>query len=141
MNATQTAHKQQQARRKVRNKLHRNGDPAKLLAEGVVFFGPEKADGSRKSIKGDQLLLADVRAKGKFGKLGQLNRIIDTGTVEQKVAARRAKSAMNVFTYGGDKTNTDDVLKKDKGIRDSKAGMACASRSATTAYTLNQLNK
>ncbi|AWY03078.1 hypothetical protein SCYZ1_1 [Pseudomonas phage SCYZ1] len=141
MNAAQKKHADQQGRRKIRNKLHRNGDPAKLLKQGEAMVGPELADGSRKVVKGDQLLLAKVRAESKFGKLGQLNRLIDTGTPEQKVAARRAKAAMNVFTYGGDKTNTDDVLRKDKGVRDSKAGMASASRSATTSYTLSQLNK
>lgn len=142
MNAAKKRHDEQQARRKLRNKLvKKGGDPAKLLAQGEMFVGAVLPDGSRKKIKGDQLRLMDARSKNKFGKLGQLNHIIDTGTVEQKVAARRAKGAMNVFTYGGDKVNTDDTLRKDKGIRESKAGMGSATRSATTAYTINQLNK
>lgn len=141
MDAKQAQHKDQQLRRKVRNKCRRNGDPAGLLKPAVMSYGEADKNGERSKIKGDMLLILTKRAEAKFGKLKQLNRLLDTGTPEQKAAARRAKKAMLVFIYGSAAVNTDDTLKKDKGIRESKYGMASATRSATAAYTLNQLKQ
>lgn len=99
MDAAKIKHDQQQARRKLRNKLARKGDTLGLLKRSEIKVGAETKDGSRKVIIGDKLLLADVLAKGKFGRLNKLNKQIDTGTAEQKTAANKAKRRMNQSSY------------------------------------------
>lgn len=97
--AAKVKHDKQQARRKLRNTLKRKGDPLGLLKQGKVFVGAELADGSRKVILGDRLLTAEVLGANKFGRIGKLNRQIDTGTAEQKTEAAKAKRRMNESKY------------------------------------------
>lgn len=82
-----TAAQERKARRDMRNKARRNGDPM-----GLLNVSPHKVKGTSKGA--DMLLAANVRARNKFNKLAHFNGVIDAKG-DAAIAARQAKKNMN----------------------------------------------